>query len=387
MSKTILAPLWMHTMAGRRHLAGIYRYIASKGRDWDIHLVKIALDLTPERLQKLIDGGLDGIIAAYGGYYSSLNKVIAKAKIPTVLLDVFGDERHVHVNSNEEALGGLAAQHLLELGNFRTFACVPHDDQNAPWSFLRVRGFVNLLTRKGRTVMTKRTKEPAVDWLRKLEKPAAIFCVSDAIAANILHIATEANIRIPDDCAVLGVDDDEIVCDNIRPALSSIRPGHETCGYAAAEILDRILHRKKVRNVLIAPEKIVCRASTSYCTPATTLVNRTLLAINEHAKDGWSVNDIAKAVGVSRRLLSLRFAELQGQSVHEALIVRRLFEAERLLKLTSLKIKDVTLRAGFGNINYLKGLFKKRYGVTMRAFRQASAHAASARGDKEKRKS
>jgi len=382
MSKTILASLWMHSSAGRRHLAGIYRYISSRGRDWDVQLVKTDYELTCERMAELIKQGLDGIISVYP-FDKTAQRLIQSANIPIVAIDTRAIPNATTILSDDEAVGRLAATHLMEFGNFRSFAYIPSKAAKR-WSYLRMKGFALQLAKQRRRAILKGNRTTPVQWLKRLKKPAAVFCASDAIAVDILHAAAEAKLNVPKDIALLGVDDDELVCDNVRPTLSSVRPGHEPCGYAAAEILDRILRHRKVKDTLIPPIGVTNRASIAPCLPATTLVDRVLSAIDNHATDGWSVDDIAKAVGASRRLVSLRFAELQGTSVHAALVNRRLSEVERLLHVPYLKIKDISRKAGFGNANALKGLFKKRYGMTMREFRQAEERTSDRKDGKRK---
>lgn len=368
MSKHVLVSLWMHSTAGRRHLAGIYRYLAEKGLDWDIQLVKIFSDLTENGLRDLVVNGLDGVLTVRG-YDREIEQILLRAGLPMVMIDTRGPQvDDVCVFSDDEAIGVLAAKHLLSYGNYRTFAYVPASNGNR-WSYLRMKGFALQLNRQKRSALVKGAKSDLRKWLGNLEKPAAVFCASDATALDVFHAAAEAGIRIPDDMAVLGVDDDELICNNAHPALSSVRPGHEACGYAAAEILDRLFRKRKVRSVSVPPVGVTDRASITPCVPATVLVTRALAAIDEHATDGWGVEDVAKAVGISRRLLSLRFAALQGMSVHDALLDRRLAAVRRLLETTSLKIKDITTRTGFGNVNYLKRLFKERTGKTMREWR------------------
>jgi len=367
MSKRILVSLWMHSSAGRRHLAGIYRYIAEKGLDWDVQLVKTSTDLTAEHLCDLIAGGLSGIITV-GGYDAATQKVITHSRLPLVTIDFQGPSPAVGVYSDDEALGALAAKHLLGYGNFRSFAYVPALG-GSRWSYLRMKGFTIQLHRVKRRACVKGPKSTLKEWLRKLEKPAAVFCASDAMALDVLYAAAESSIKIPTEMAVLGVDDDELICNNARPTLSSIRPGHEACGYAAAQTLDRLTRRRKVSNTFVPPIGVTDRASIAHCLPATALVTRALAIIDEHATDGWGVDEVAKAVGVSRRLLSLRFKALQGMSVHTALLDRRLAAVRHLLETSSIKIKDATTRSGFGNVNYLKRLFKERNGKTMREWR------------------
>ena len=385
MQKTILTSLWMHTSAGRRHIAGIYRYVADKGKNWDIHNLRLWSQFTLADLEALIQRGLDGVIDV-GNLPPKARELLAKANIPEVIIDQRGIGGSACVLSDDEAVGRKAAEHLLCFGNFRSFGYVPKAG-GSRWSYLRMKGFALGLASKKRRAIVKGPKINLGHWLKGLERPAAVFCAADEIATEVLREAKLLKIRVPREISVLGVDDDELICDNVRPTLSSVRPGHEACGYAAAEALERLMRRKKVKIALLPPAGVTDRASIAPCVPASALVSRAIQAITEHAKDGWGVDDIAKNIGVSRRLLSLRFAELQRESVHDAIVRQRLSEAQRLLSTTKLKIKDVSIRSGFGNVNYLKRLFKARNGLTMREYRLASSPTANGQNGKGTRRS
>lgn len=378
MEKNIIVSPFMHSSAGRRHLAGVYRYVAEHNRNWEITPLKQVKTSERATIAAMIaEGNVDGVITVKIEPDDFIRQFL-DADIPVVTLDYRLDRATSCIFSDDESVGRLAAEHLLSFGNFRTFGYVPFAD-GARWSYLRMKGFAETLAKHNRKAVLKGPKTSISDWMVHLEFPAAIFCASDAIAGEVLVAARLAKIRVPQNISVLGVDDDALFCDNTRPALSSIQPGHEASGYAAAESLDRFLRHKRVSNKLIPPAGITDRDSIVVCLPATALVERAVRLIAEHATDGWGVDEVAKKLHVSRRLLSLRFAQIQGQSVHQALVEQRLKKVERLLKSTHGKIKDISLRSGFGNVNYLKRLFKSRTGVTMKDFRSCASAPADTR--------
>lgn len=379
MAKNIIVSPWMHSPSGRRHLAGIYRFVAEHSRDWDIIPMKKIGGLPLSTLSKLISDGIDGVITVNNTPDDFMQEFITHG-IPVIMLDFNHQQADVRIFSDDEAIGCLAAKHLISFGNFRTFGYVPHEN-GARWSYLRMKGFAETLATHRKKAALKGHKTNLADWLKQLKRPAAVFCASDEIATDVIRTATLNKIRVPRDISILGVDDDSLFCDNTRPTLSSVRPGHEASGYAAAEALDRIFRHKKATDKTIPPQGITDRESIASCIPATALVERACQLVAEHAKDGWDVDRIAERLHTSRRLLSLRFSQIQGQSVHDALISERLKEVERLLKMTRTTIKEITVQAGFGNVNYLKRLFKSRFGVTMKEFR---ANASSTADTKRK---
>lgn len=368
MHKTVLFSSYMSSSAGRRHLAGVYRYIAEKNCDWEIVAEKRIRTLQENTIDALLDTGIDGVITACP-IPEELMSDFTKRKTPIVGIDNHRTPATATVTIDDHAVGRRAAEHLLTYGNFMDFGYVPYRETTR-WSLGRMNGFVSALARHNRAVNVRPLETPLSDWLRALGKPAAVFCSCDMTADEVLRAAAKEKIRVPQDLSVLGVDDDELFCDNMRPALSSVRPGHEESGYAAAEILDHLFRKRKAKDCKISPVSVTNRASIAACLPATTLVERAQRLIADHAKEGWGVDEVAKALHVSRRLISLRFVQITGESVHEALTKERLKEAERFLRNSRKPIKDISLLVGFGTVNHLKRLFKSRYGVTMREFRR-----------------
>ena len=384
--KTVIVSLWMHSCAGRRHLAGVFRYIA-RGCDWDVRLCRRG-ELTKDLLS-----GTDGVITS-PHIEKELLHLIQIRRIPLVTIDIEESalkttSRVGRICSDDYAVGAAMAQHILSYGNFRSFGFFY--DVGSGWALRRHKGFVEGLATRKRTVNTltldwnqdKSARSAALsDWLRGLDKPAAVMTSTDTLALEVISAARRAKIRIPHDVAVVGTDDDELLCEYAKPRLTSIRPGHEVCGYAAAEELDRIFRGKEPRTRYIPFETITDRKSLAVCIPATHLIEAAKDHIDKHACEGIGVDDVARALGVSRRLLSLRFAECEGRSVHAALVERRLSEVMRSLRQSQLPISEITARCGFPNANYLKHLFKRRTGKTMREWRcrDSAADGRSGKG-------
>ena len=375
-AKKILVILWMASCAGRRHLAGVCRYIA-QGRNWDFQFFRRGgHDLTCEALD-----GVDGIISSTGDFQERMLREVLSRRIPLVGIDwavpIRQNDRVSNVVSDDRQIGNAMAHHILSFGNFRSFGFVFETD--ARWEAERRDGFTKALQARHKTVkLFKRHPNPSpagsaddlTSWLRSLEKPAVVMTTYDDLAVDVIAAARQAQIRVPYDLAVVGTDDDEVLCDYTDPPLTSIRPGHEVCGYAAAEELDRLMRGKPARTRRIPFEAITDRKSLAACIPATHILRAANDFINRHACDGIGVDDVARTLGVSRRLLSLRYAEYEGKSVHAALVDRRLQEVQRLLKKSDATITEITDRCGFPNANYLKRLFKQRTGKTMREWRR-----------------
>ena len=171
--------------------------------------------------------------------------------------------------------------------------------------------------------------------------------------------------------AVLGVDNDELICENAHPRLSSVQPDFEEEGRLAAETLDVLMHGKKLaeRTLLVGAKGIVQRESTAELSHAGQLVQKAVAYINRHALDGIVVNDVVRHLKCSRRLADLRFRELQGRTILDAITERRLDEVKHRLARTRDKIDAIASACGYRNPTYLKNLFKKRFGMSMSEWR------------------
>ena len=206
----------------------------------------------------------------------------------------------------------------------------------------------------------------------RLEKPIAVFAACDRIAAPALVELQEGKVTVPELVAVLGVDDDKLICQSARPTLSSIRPGHYDEGVMAARKLNALMSARKPKprqTILCTNVDLVERASTAFVAPAARLISAAREFISEHAVHGITPKDVAHHLGISRRLLDLRFEELNDVSVAQMIRSTKL----RALKAELLKSRErlsvIGRRCGFANANYLKRIFLADTGLTMSEWR------------------
>ena len=200
-----------------------------------------------------------------------------------------------------------------------------------------------------------------------------MLAANDDRAFDAIKTLSGKRIRIPKDIALLGVDNDTLICENTQPRLSSVQPDFGKEGYLAAEILDTMINggTPPSRTVLVGVTRIIQRESTAEQSHAGLLVQKALAYINRHALERIGVSDVVQHIGCSRRLADLRFRELQGSSIMQTIIEKRLDEVRRRLADTKEKIDVIASACGFDNSNYLKNLFKKRFGMTMREWRSS----------------
>ena len=303
---------------------------------------------------------------------------LAASSIPTVLMDFPTPALRLRTRSiavildSDEAIGRTGAEHFLNLGNFASYAFIP-DEFNRGWSRLRERGFKEVLGKRNQKCETYGAQKGALsDWLAKLPKPVAVMTAYDLLAQKTIEVCKQANLAVPMQVAVLGVDNDEIICDYSTPSLSSVRIDHEALGYEAARTLDRLMSRKSntgMKKIFMPADRVVERESTAPTESSAHLVQKALDYISDHATDGITVDDVVRHLGVSRRLADRRFGAATGSSLHRAIEDCRLEQVKKRLRTTQLSIKKISHLCGYVNEQRLKYVFKQRVGCSMSDWR------------------
>ena len=173
-------------------------------------------------------------------------------------------------------------------------------------------------------------------------------------------------LRVPEDVAVVGVDNDEVMCELTDPPLSSIEQGMRRLGYQAAALLDQRMEGKESPQMqyVVGPEGVVARRSTDTLAVSNAEVALAARFIREHACDGISIADLTKMAGLSRSTLERKFKAMMGRTIHAEIDRVRIERARTLLAETDLPLKQVAARAGFKYIQYMSTLFRRRLDQT-----------------------
>ena len=213
-------------------------------------------------------------------------------------------------------------------------------------------------------------------WLRRLPRPCALFAANDRIAKVAADICRLAGIRVPQEIAILGVDDEEMVCNFTSPTLSSVRPAFETGGYMAAELLDSIMRGKTREAVHLryGVTGIVERDSTAISSAEVSSSSALEAYIRQHAKAEMTPETAVRAVGRDGVRIRRAYREAYGRTVCRGIQEARLREVQKLLQKTRVPIGAIGPMCGFGNEFYLKTLFKARFGMTMSQWRKTHAN-------------
>lgn len=380
----ILVVLPLAYQNGRDSYTGILRYLAGRQRDWNIRLVRQGLPR--QILSQETNREIAGVIFDCSAD-AALPSVIARSARPCVLLhaprpDKLRDRHNTaFVDIDSDAVGRRGAEYLRKQGNYAAFGVLGYE-QDCIWSERRVESYQRNLAQQEIPCATLRVRRNALHasstskallaWAAHLHRPAAVMAVCDELARRFVDCLTSAGVNIPRDVAVLGVDNEWILCTHIQPTLSSIQPDFEYAGYVAASCLDRMLKRpaSSPLHETCPVQKIIGRQSTAPSSATGRMILKAEEYIRENVGRRLNVDAVASHLKVSRRLLDLRFRETTGRTVLAAIHAEELNRVRHLLRNTTLSITEIGTRENFRSENHLKRLFKATYGMTMTDYRR-----------------
>lgn len=365
-------------------LVGIGDYILSHG-PWSVHYAELGSADAPPPWLRAWDG--HGIIVR--GENRRLAGAVEKLSSPVV--DLTPSRllpRAPWVKSDDAAIAHLAAQHFLERG-FRHFAFC--GDAHFSWSERRGEHFSHHVHSAGHACHTftltntarpsaRAVRRPDSDaevdaigtWLASLPKPIAVFASYDNRGQQVLEACRRTGLAVPEEVAVLGVDNDEVLCALSPPPLSSIALNPRRAGWEAATLLSALMRGERLPASahLIPPVSIVTRQSTDVLAVADPKIAAALRYIREHACTGIGVSDVLRHCPMARRALENRFARLIGRTPGEEILRVQLNRVKELLVGTKLPIWEIAGRTGFGP-EYLSVVFQRHFKTTPSRFRRS----------------
>jgi LacI family transcriptional regulator len=291
------------------------------------------------------------------------------------------------VSLDNRLVGQLAARHLIERG-FREFAYFGLRDvayaavrQQAFEAQLELAGYhsVSLLmppTFRAKGLQWRDHQRRLVKWLGGLPTPIGLFAVTDYRAQQVLDACRQIGLRVPQQVAVVGVDNEEVICAHVQPTLSSVARNNQQEGYCAAAMLDRLIHGKTVdaAEEMIPPLGVVARESTDTVAFKDARLCAAIEYLNKHIEDPIGVQELASHVGVSRRWMEYAFRDALGESPYQFIRNRRLKLAQQLLEEEpSAKIYQVAQRTGFTSAKQLAMAFGQQFGVSPREYQRSKS--------------
>jgi len=324
----------------------------------------------------------DGVIALI------TTKAAARAAVelgmPVVnMTGVLRDAGVPRVMVNQEAIGHLAAEHLLDCG-LRRLAY--YGFKNVLYSQQRCRGFVQRIEQAGgqcsiyeqpaRTAPRQHWQQRMaglMQWLETLELPVGLMAVHDYRARVVIDACQELGLHVPNDVALIGADNDETVCEFCRPTLSSVSRSGYKVGYEAATLLDRLMAGEPPpkEDILIPPDGVVNRRSTDTVAVDDPHVTAAVRHIREHVGEWFGVERLLQIVPVSRRRLEKQFKQFLGYTPHEYICRVRIERAKQLLTGSEkVKIMDVAAACGFPDTQRFRMVFMRLAGTTPSAYRR-----------------
>jgi LacI family transcriptional regulator len=301
------------------------------------------------------------------------DKVLSRG-IPTVnVSSILPDQPPLPtVLPDHTAIGKMAADYLLSLGLRELAYCWPGE---FGFGTVRMDSFRNRVVEKKANFHECNTSAQDLgQWLVSLPKPVGVFGCTDDLGRLVINAALSNGLRVPDQVAVLGVDDDVFFNNLLTPPLSSVAFPAEEVGYRAAALLDRLLDGKPPppKPIFIRPSRVVVRGSSDIVWMGDEDVAMALRFIRENAGRPLQVDDILQHVLLSRRSLTRRFQQKVGRSVSDEIRRAHIERAKHLLITTDMAMEQVAMASGCASASRLAVLFRRETGETATEFRRRS---------------
>lgn len=361
---------------GRQLCSGIIQYAQTRD-DWSLTMLDWD-DLAHASRLAEFDGFIVRVIN------DEIAKIFAKTGKPVI--DVFeGDHAQpfVKVIQDAEDVSRLAADHFIQ-HRFTTFGFFGHE--GVAYSDFRRDAFVETLRRHGHRCAIYHTPQTVIknfeyavmrkemysvgaetrsiaNWVKKLPKPVAVFASHDLRAYQLIKTCREIGVSVPSDVSVLGVDDDELLCNFTDPTISSIDPNARGIGYKAAETLAALLDGARCPPVvLVKPTRLIERKSTATFPLNPPWLSDALVFIYGNVRKRLSASDVYQHVGHSHTVVNDAFRKVLNTTVSKEISDSRLKEAHRLVSTTALPFSEVADLSGFASVQYFTRSFTAAYG-------------------------
>jgi len=357
---------------GRDLLHGVRRYIAENGT-WSVYMELRSLDSRFPAWLK--DWSGDGILSRTPSQ-AMADRIHGTGAAVVELRATRLRQEAPFVGVDNAALGRLVAAHLMECG-FRNFGIygIATEDYFAQ----RCGNFVDTVAAAGYDCSVfeppKAQERPAdweghqkalADWVRSLPKPVGVMACTDQLGFWLLDACHRGRVAVPEEVAVVGVENDDSLCSMANPPLSSVRFDGPRIGYEAAGLLTRLMEGEAppAEPILIPPMGIVCRRSSDIVAIDSPDVAEALRFIRENACRGITVEDVLEAVAISRSSLERQMKSLLGRPPKAEIRRIQFNRVKQLLKETDLPLAQIAWRTGFKHPQYLSESFKREFGIT-----------------------
>ena len=377
--------------ADRKILRGIYKYANLHG-PWDLSGILprynytkptpiFSRSITKAKFKAHLKSSThDGIIARLGNRKQADD--ILPANVPKIIVPIWKDfPGYCNLATNNASIGKTAAEHLLNRG-FRHYAycgsfCGSFFEERGE-SFSKTiadAGFQTYLykssSRKNKA-MGETELSSFAQWLKQLPKPVGIMLPNDDAGQYVFEACRIAGVHVPEEAAVLGVGNDEMVCELSLPPLSSLDFNYTKTGYKIAEKLDKMMTGEdtSIENIEVQVVGVVKRKSTDILAIEDSVVADAIRFIQEHVREGINVTNVCNDAAISRRVLERRFRNILKRSILDEIRRVRVELAARMLLETNMSISQIAFSLGFPTDNHIGRYFKKIKGLSPQAYRQ-----------------
>ena len=363
---------------GRGILRGIARYLSSHHR-WSLFFEQHELGSPPPTW--LASSHWDGILTRPTD--PALARRLHKMDVPVVdLNDLHEDLKLPWVGSSHRTIGCLGANHLLERG-FRHFAFCGFSQEL--WAQQRRDGFREVIEKEQLPVPVYESfwRGPSVlrwdldieqigEWIKALPKPVGIMACNDLRALHLLDACHRVGVLVPEEVSIVGVDNEEILCELCNPPLSSVEPDTDLIGYQAAELLESLMAGQTPprQRIFIDPVRVVTRRSSDTLAIKDRIVAADLRFIQEQALHGCAVTDVIKHIRVSRSFLERRFRQYLKRSPQAEIRRVQISRIKQLLTETDFTLEKISELSGFEHPEYMSVVFKRLVGQTPGHYRK-----------------
>lgn len=330
-------------------------------------------------LSHLKGWGVDGMIVAVLD-----NKSVSKYTLPGVPTIVVMQKEYIsgyiNITGNFKRTGTIAAEYFLNKG-FNNFGFCSWND--ALWAVNRGKAFQERLANNGYKVhwhgeifprlhgMWEMQQQHLIKYLRDLPKPIAILACNDDCARHVLEACNRAEIHVPEQIAVLGVDNDDTVCNLTYPPLSSVAVNAAKAGFEAAQALHNLMQKKPYNHdIIVEPLQVVTRHSTDVLAIEDTDVASAIAFIRQNASKVITVADVVAATSLSRRQLERRFHTTIGRTIHKEIRKSRADMIANMLANTDLNISEISNIMGYYEDGHLRRYFQQEMGLSPSAYRR-----------------
>jgi Transcriptional regulators len=360
---------------GRQLICGIARYSRING-PWSFYREPSGLKSS---IPKLATWEADGIIMRN----SQIKKAILDLHLPTILVlhDTNRPDYLPAVVTDSKSIAKMASEHLISKG-LKNFAFCGFD--NFEWSNARKYQFKSFIEETGNRIYLyeqsanmkiqnwKNEQGRVLKWIQSLPKPIGIMTCNDDRGQHILEVCKLSGLKVPEDVAVIGVDNDPMICELGDPPLTSIALNAEPAGFRAAQLLDDIMNGEKMcgQDILVTATHLVQRQSTDLLAVNDEEVAKALRFIKQNAKNKILVNDVANSTLLSRRNLELRFRKAIHRSIQQEIRSVRVEWIIKYLLETDLTIAEIISLFNFSDIAHISRYFKKEKGIRLKEFRK-----------------